>query len=375
MSELDLYSILGVSRNASQEEIKRAYRKLARQYHPDHNPGDPDCEERFKQATMAYEILCDPVKRAQYDQFGTARPGAGAGFTDFGSVADLFEFFFGHGFGDPFGARQRTRRDPAYADGRDIVETVTLELADTLKDRDVKVKVRRLESCPRCRGSCTEPGTNPTVCPQCGGRGVIAQTRQSLLGVFTTTSTCSRCRGSGRIIEVPCEECHGSGVKAADRTIEVTVPAGISDGTVLRLASNGNAGTGGGRAGDILLRVRVKPHPVFIADGADLYAELPVSFTELVLGGEVIVRDLAGEELRVRVPPGTEPGEVLILRNRGLSRLNGHGYGDLHLRVALDLPKKLSREERRLLNELAAANGKRGLHAEGPRPLRKLRNQ
>jgi molecular chaperone DnaJ len=371
-ADVDLYAILGVQRDASQDDIKRAYRKLARQYHPDLNSGDPELEERFKQATMAYEILSDPAKRSQYDQFGTTRPGGGMGFEGFGNVSDVFEFFFGGGFGG-FGNNQRKRRDPAYSDGKDILETVTLELKDVLAERSVTLNIRRLELCPECKGSRAEPGTHPTDCRHCAGNGVLSNSRQTILGIFSTSVPCPNCHGTGKLIETPCKACHGNGVSARDRSIDLTIPAGITDSTVLRLGGIANAGTGGGHNGDVMLRVRVKPHAVFTVEGPDLFAELPLSYPEVALGTDVNIEHPSGEKLRVKIPPRTQPGEVITLRSQGMPRLNGRGNGDVHLQVKLDIPAKPSREEEKLLKSLNELNGK---HADkgGIRQLKKLRS-
>ncbi len=371
MMTVDLYKILEVSPNASQEDIKGAYRRLAHKCHPDHNPGNAELEERFKHVTMAYEILSDPSKRAQYDQFGTVRPG-GVGFDRFGSVADIFEFFFGGGFGGgPFASSRHRPRDPAYSEGEDIVETITFGLKDVLTEQQVTIKARRLEPCPECHGSRAEPGTQPTTCQQCRGSGMVSSTRQTFLGVFSTAAPCPVCRGSGQMIESPCKACRGTGVTARDRVVDVTIPAGVGNGTVMRLAGSGNAGTGGGRNGDMLLRVRVSPDPVFEVDGPDLLAKLPMAYPELVLGADVVVKHLSGDNVRVKVPRGTQPGDVITLRSQGLPRLTGAGSGDLHLQVELDMPRKLSRNEKQLLTSLLELNGKKGAHAGKPRKLRK----
>lgn len=371
--DIDLYAILGVPRDASQDDIKRAYRKLARQCHPDLNPGDSELEDRFKQVTMAYEILSDPQKRAQYDQFGTTRPGGGMGFDGFGSVADIFEFFFGGtSFGGFGGASSRRRRDPSYADGKDIIESVTLELKEALHEKKVTLNIRRLELCPECKGARAEPGTCPLECRHCAGNGVLSSSRQTLLGIFSTSVPCPNCHGTGKIIENPCKACRGNGVSARDRTIDLTIPAGITDGTMLRLGGVGNAGTGGGRNGDVMLRVRVKGHPVFTVEGADLFAELPLSYPEIALGSELSIEHPSGDKLRVKIPPRTHPGEVITLRSQGMPRVNGKGNGDIHLQVKLDMPAKFSKDEERLLKSLHELDGK---HTDkgGVRQLKKLR--
>jgi molecular chaperone DnaJ len=371
-ADVDLYAILGVPRDSSQDDIKRAYRKLALQCHPDLHGNCLEMEEKFKQVSMAYEILSDPAKRSQYDQFGTTRPGGGIGHEGFGSVSDIFEFFFGGGFGG-FGGSQQRRRDPAYSDGKDIIETVSLELKDVLAERSVTLNIRRLELCSECKGSRAEPGTHAIDCRHCSGSGVLSNSRQTILGIFSTSVPCPNCHGTGKLIETPCHACRGSGVSARDRSIDLNIPAGITDGTVLRLGGVGNAGTGGGRNGDVMLRVHVKPHPVFTVEGPDIFAELPLSYPEVALGTEVSIEHPSGEKLRVKIPPRTQPGEIITLRSQGMPRLSGRGNGDVHLQVKLDMPAKPSRDEEKLLKSLHELNGK---HADkgGLRQLKKLRS-
>jgi len=378
--DIDLYEVLGVSRDASAAEIKHAYRRLVRECHPDYHPDDREKEEQFKRVAVAYEILSDPEKRRQYDIYGTVRP-AGAPvdvFGDFATISDLFDFFFGETMG--VGRRQARRRpmDPAYSEGEDLRERIELTLAETLSEQTRTLKVRRLESCPACAGSRLQPGTEPTVCERCHGSGMVTVTRQSLLGVFSSTSTCPACKGRGARIEHPCRECGGTGLRPKDRTVEVTVPAGITDGMTLRLQGEGHAGTGGGRSGDLLLRIEVKPHPVFVVDGTNLLAELPVSYAELLLGAEIPVEHVDGERLTAMVAAKTQPGSLLTLRGKGLPHLNSRGAGDLLLLVALDFPEHLSREEKELLRGLGGGRrkSKTGGRTEtdaSPRQLRKLR--
>lgn len=371
-AEADLYAILGVPPSASADELKKAYRKLARQCHPDLHGNCSEMEEKFKQVSMAYEILSDPAKRAQYDQFGTTGgPGGNGGF---GNVADIFEFFFGGGFGGGFGGARRQQRDPAYSQGDDIVETVTFDLKDVLEDKNLTLNIRRLELCPECNGSRSEPGTHPTTCKHCNGNGMLSQSRQTILGIFSTSIPCPNCRGTGKLIETPCKACRGTGNTAHDRKLDVTIPAGITDGTVLRLGNSGHTGTGGGRNGDILLRVRVKPHPVFTAEGPDLFAELPLSYPEIALGTELNVEHPSGNKLKVKVPARTQPGEIITLRSQGMPRVSGRGSGDVHLLVKLDIPAKPSKDEEQMLRTMMDAGGKHGKDNGGVRQLRKLRN-
>jgi len=349
-SNVDLYEILGVGRDATPEELKRAYRQLARKYHPDVN-SSPDADERFKEINLAYEVLSDPVKRQQYDTFGTTG-GAASGGDPFGgmgfsNIGDIFEYFFGGGFGGVGTAAQR--RD--YQPGEDVHRAVHLQLVDVLEDQPVELRITRRELCEACGGSRAEPGTEAETCSTCGGHGVVRQVRDTLLGRMQTTTTCPRCHGAGYSIKTPCKACRGTGFTERQRTIEVTVPAGIDDGNIIRVTHQGHGGRGGAPAGDLLVGVTIEPHQQFKREGSTLYIELPVHYVDLVQGSTVSVPTLTGEE-QLRIPAGTQSHHVFQLRGHGLPRLRRGGRGDLHVRVVLAVPQRLNKRQRELLKEL-----------------------
>ncbi|MCB1220218.1 MAG: molecular chaperone DnaJ [Planctomycetales bacterium] len=346
MSSTDLYEILGVSREASADEIKKSYRKLARQYHPDVN-SDSGAEERFKEISVAYEILSDPQKRAQYDQYGTVGGpggmGGGSPFGEgFGSINDLFEMFFGGGGG---GAGRRQRR------GEDIQRSVHQKLRDCLTEQHVELDIERRETCESCDGSRAEAGSKPETCRTCGGRGAVVQVRETLLGAMRTQTTCPTCRGDGVTVSDPCKSCRGTGFQYKKRRIDVSIPAGIDNGNLLQMSGMGHAAPGGGIPGDLYVQVTVEPDKQFQRDGSDLFVELPVHYTDLVSGATVDVPTLEGTE-KLRIPAGTESHSQFTLRGHGLSRLRGHGKGNLHVRVKLYVPQKLNRQQKQLLSDL-----------------------
>lgn len=352
MAGVDLYSVLGVSRGASQEEIKKAYRKLARQYHPDVN-AEAGSADKFKEINLAYEVLSDRERRRQYDAFGTTSQGsdspfAGAGF---GNFSEIFEYFFGGGFGG------RSARPRSHFPGEDLHRAVHLRLEDCLHDKQVQLKVQRRETCSVCNGSRAEQGSQPTSCPTCGGHGMVNQVRDTLLGRMSTTTVCPHCQGEGVQISDPCRACRGSGLEERQRTVEITVPAGIDHGNVIRIAGEGHAGRGGGPSGDLLVQVTVEPDSQFSRRNAELYTELKLNYADLALGATINVATLE-EEQPLRVPAGTPSHEEFVLRGQGLPRLRGHGRGDLHVRVVVDVPRKLTRRQKELLEELR--NGQEG---------------
>ncbi len=347
---IDLYEILGVDREASPEELKRAYRKLARQYHPDVSEAQ-DADERFKEINLAYEVLSDPDKRRQYDQFGTTGgPAMGGdpfgGGMGFGNISDIFEYFFGGGF-----SAGQSGRNREYQPGENLHRAVHLKLEDVLADHPLELKVQRRETCEACGGSRAEPGSQPETCQTCGGRGMVMQVRETLLGRMQTTTTCPHCRGLGYTITDPCKACRGTGFTEKERTIEVTVPAGIDDGNVIRVGGQGHSGHGGGPAGDLLVSITVEPHQSFQRSGPDLYVELPVHYTDLVLGATVDVETPWGEE-QLRIPAGTQSHHVFQLRGQGLPRLQRSGRGDLHVRAVLAVPRRLNKKQREILKGL-----------------------
>jgi molecular chaperone DnaJ len=345
----DLYAILGVAQDASQEDIKRAYRQLARQLHPDVSRA-PDAEERFKQVSAAYEILSDPRKRQQYDLYGQG--GAAQSFP-FGDVADIFEAFFGPG---TFGQRRRTQRRSRSQRGEDLSGRVRLSFEESVFGVHREIDVERLEVCDRCDGSGAEPGTQPTRCVNCGGSGQVQEVRRSIFGTVMTAQPCPVCGGTGEQVVSPCTMCAGEGRVRSSTVVPVDVPAGVANGLELQVAGAGNAGRAGGRPGDLYLSVSVEPSPVFDRRGQDLFATLDLSVPQAALGVELEVDTVDGPQ-RVKVPAGTASGTVIRLKDHGVPNLGRRGRGDLFLTVHVETPRDLSRRERQLLEELAALRG------------------
>jgi molecular chaperone DnaJ len=358
----DYYEVLGVPREAGEEEIKKAYRKLALQHHPDRNPGDKSAEQKFKEATEAYEVLRDPEKRARYDRFGhegAAGPaGGGRGFDVSGfDLADALRAFmrdFGGdmgGFEEMFGARPGGRgAGPIHGD--DLQVRLKLALEEIATGVEKKIRVRHLRPCTVCGG---KGGTGESVCPQCRGRGQVRHVQQTLLGQFVNVSTCPTCGGAGKVIQNPCKNCGGDGRVSETDTLAVTVPPGVASGNFIPLRGMGDAGPRGGAAGDLIVLIEEKPHPVFERDGRDLHVDVPVHFATLVLGGRLDAPALDGTPLVVDVPAGMQSGSVLRVRGRGLPGLRGSGRGDMMVRLVIWVPGKVSAEEKRLLEELRKA--------------------
>jgi molecular chaperone DnaJ len=349
MAVRDLYEILGVGRDATGEDIKKAYRRLAREYHPDVNP-DPTAEERFKEVSAAYEILSDPQKRQQYDVYGQGR---GPADFPFGDVADLFEAFFGQG---SFGRRRTPTRRSRTQHGEDVFAQTRLSFREAVFGVRRDVAVARLEVCDRCAGTGAEPGTAPQRCHTCGGSGQVQEVRRSIFGTVMTAHPCSTCEGTGEVVTTPCERCQGRGRVASEATVPVDVPAGVSDGLDLRIAGVGHAGRAGGPAGDLYLTIAVDEDPVFERRGTDVFADLSVSMTQAALGAEVEIETLDGPE-RIDVEPGTASGTTRRFRGKGVPNLGRRGRGDLFVTIRVTTPTPGSREERKLLEQLAELRG------------------
>lgn len=353
MSKRDYYQVLGVERTATEVEVKSAYRKLALKYHPDRNPGDKAAEEKFKECAEAYAVLADSEKRAAYDRFGHAGVSAAAGaggfdptiFADFGDILGGLGDIFG--FGDLFGGARR-RGGPQR--GADLRYDLEITFEEAAHGTETAIQIPRNETCETCSGSGAAAGSSPSVCPQCRGQGQVRFQQ----GFFTVARTCPQCRGAGRVITKPCHTCRGSGHIARERKITVKVPAGIATGQQLRLHGEGEAGSGGGPPGHLYVVVHVQEHEFFRRDGINLFCEIPVNFTTLALGGEIQVPTLDGAE-GIKVPEGTQTGTTLRLRGKGMPDVNGRGRGDLFATVQVQTPRKLSKEQRHLLEQLAKA--------------------
>jgi molecular chaperone DnaJ len=353
MEKRDYYEVLGISRSASQGEIKSAFRNLARKYHPDVND-QPDAEEKFKEINEAYGVLSDDQKRAAYDRFGhrgvKGANGGGMGFdpTDFPDFADIFGEMFGFG---GFGGQRRSRRS-APRRGADLQYQVNLEFKEAVFGTEKEVQVTRDEACETCGGSGAEPGTSPETCANCGGRGEVRQTRQTLLGAMVQVTTCPNCGGSGKTIPNPCPTCHGSGRERKTTRKRVTVPAGVDDGTRIRLAGEGQPGENNGPAGDLYILIKVRPHKFFRRQNNNILLDLNVNVAQAALGAEVKVPTVDGEVV-LKIPPGTQPGKIIRMRGKGVPHLRSSSRGDQLVIINVSIPEKLDQDERALFEQLA----------------------
>ena len=359
MAKKDYYQILGVPRDASAEDIKKAYRQLALRHHPDRNPGSKEAEERFKEAAEAYSVLADGEKRSVYDRFG--HDGLrGEGFQGFsGFDSSVFEDFedilgnlFGFSFGDFFGGRERGRSSARRSHGRDLALEVEIGLEEAAAGVEKEIKLNRAETCPACRGTKRKPGTQATSCPACGGRGQVRYQQ----GFFTLARTCPRCQGGGEINASPCASCQGKGHVREKRALKVRIPAGVADGSRLRLVGEGEAGDEAMPAGDLYVVTRVRKHPFFVREGDDLACEIAVSFTQAALGARVEIPTLEGSEI-LKVPAGTQPGEIIRLKGKGVQDVTGRRKGDLFVKVLVRTPEGLTKEQKALLAKLAEVRG------------------
>ena len=351
----DLYKILEVPRDASAPDIKKAYRRLVRKYHPDANPGNREAEEHFKKISQAYEVLSDSSKRAQYDQFGTVGDAGNGGnpFEGFSGMGDIFGDIFDSVFSGGMGGRRRA--DPnAPRRGSDLEMEVQVTLLEAATGITREFQIPRWEPCETCGGSGARAGTSPEVCGQCGGRGQVETQQRTPFGQFVSVNPCPKCGGAGRVVKEKCPDCAGQGRTRKRRTVEVKIPAGVDTGTRLRISGEGEPGTNGGSPGDLFLAVSVANHPDFERDGGDLHTRLTITFPQAALGCTVSVPTLDGESESLTIPAGTQPGKVFTLRGRGITRLRGpRGKGDLYAHVMVDIPAKLTDKQRALLEELA----------------------
>lgn len=362
----DYYSLLGVDRSASADDIKRAYRKRARDVHPDANPDDPDAAEQFKELSKAYAVLSDDQQRARYDQFGEAGVGGAAGGANFddlfgngGGLGDIFDAFFGGGGGgggggSPFGGGRRGPSGPPR--GQDMEVAVAITFEQSVFGDEVPVELKLPQTCDTCDGSGAGEGTKPVTCSECSGSGQVRRVRQSVLGQMVSTSPCSRCGGLGEVVTTPCETCRGEGRVTAAKTYTVDVPAGVFDGSTLRLTRRGAAGPRGGGPGDLYVHLRVRPHDRYHREDDDLVTEVTISIAQAALGTTLELETLDGIEALV-VPAGTQPSHQFVLKGRGVPRLQGRGRGDLRAIVNVEVPTKLSPQEAELLRTFAEGRG------------------
>ena len=359
----DYYEVLGLGKNATDAEIKSAYRKLAKKYHPDLNPGDKTAEEKFKEVNEAHDVLSDPEKRKRYDQFGFAGvdPNYGAGQSDgasgfggFGGaggvdLGDIFGDIFGGGFGGFGGFGGSARANPnAPRKGHDIQASVILTFEEAAHGCSKKITLNRQQTCPDCHGTGCEAGSSPETCTQCGGRGYVVTQQRTPFGVMQSQQPCPHCGGRGTIIKNPCKTCHGTGKTAARKTLEVKIPAGIDDDQNMALRGQGDAGSNGGPAGDVIVHVTVKRDAVFERDGYDVYVRVPITYSQAVLGAEIEVPTVDGKVAQ-KIPEGTQSGTKFRLRGQGIQYLNGRGRGDQYVIVEVEIPKKLNRTQREAL--------------------------
>ncbi|MCR5152694.1 MAG: molecular chaperone DnaJ [Prevotella sp.] len=368
MAKRDYYEVLGVAKDASEEDIKRAYRKLAIQYHPDRNPGDAKAEEKFKEAAEAYDVLHDPQKRQQYDQFGFDGPNMG-GFGGFGaggfSMDDIFsmfgDVFGGRGGFSGFGGGGGRRQAPRYR-GSDLRLKVRLNLQEIQTGTTKKFKLRKDVACPHCHGSGAQDGSAKETCPTCHGSGVETRTQQTMFGIMQSQTTCHTCGGEGSIIKNKCTHCNGDGIVKGDEVIEVNIPAGVQEGMVLNLSGKGNAGRHNGINGDIQVMIEEQDDDTFVRDGNNVIYNLLLDIPTAILGGEVEVPSIDGKKKRIRIEPGTQPGKTLRLRGMGLPAVQGygHGTGDLVVNISVYIPKTLSREEKKMVESMRDSNNFKG---------------
>ena len=385
MAKREYYEVLGVDKTASEDEIKKAYRKLAIKYHPDRNPGNKEAEEKFKEAAEAYDVLHDPQKRQQYDQFGFAGQGGAGGFGGFGGASmnmdDIFsmfgDIFGGHagGFGG-FGGFGGGQRRPQQHRGSDLRLKVKLTLQEISTGVTKKFKVRKDVVCQHCHGSGSADGGASETCPTCHGSGVISHTTQSIFGMMQTQGVCPTCNGEGKIIKNKCHECSGTGVVKGEEVVEINIPAGVIEGMVVNVPGKGNAGRRNGIPGDIQVFIEEEPNDTFVRDGNDLIYNLLLDFPTAALGGDVEIPTIEGTRLRVKIEPGTQPGKTLRLRSKGLPAVQGYGSGkgDMVVNISIYVPKTLSRDEKKALEKMKDSDNFKGDAATKRSIFQRFRN-
>ncbi|MGN0050811.1 MAG: molecular chaperone DnaJ [Prevotella sp.] len=385
MAKRDYYEVLGVDKSASEDEIKKAYRKIAIKYHPDRNPGNKEAEEKFKEAAEAYDVLHDPQKRQQYDQFGFAGQGGAGGFGGFGGASmnmdDIFsmfgDIFGGHagGFGG-FGGFGGGQRRPQQHRGSDLRLKVKLTLQEISTGVTKKFKVRKDVVCQHCHGSGSADGGASETCPTCHGSGVISHTTQSIFGMMQTQGVCPTCNGEGKIIKNKCHECSGTGVVKGEEVVEINIPAGVIEGMVVNVPGKGNAGRRNGIPGDIQVFIEEEPNDTFVRDGNDLIYNLLLDFPTAALGGDVEIPTIEGTRLRVKIEPGTQPGKTLRLRSKGLPAVQGYGSGkgDMVVNISIYVPKTLSRDEKKALEKMKDSDNFKGDAATKRSIFQRFRN-
>ncbi len=354
----DYYEVLGVSRDADQDEIKKAYRKLAKKYHPDRNGENPDAAEKFKEISEAYEVLSDPDKRKRYDQYGhSGIDQEEFNFEDFaqggfGGLDDIFDMFFNQGRTQSRTGRRSARRQR----GSDLQYRLKISFEEAAKGTEKEITIPRTEDCDNCNGSGSKPGSDTRTCPKCNGRGQIRRTQRTPFGQMSQTATCDRCDGQGEIITEPCPKCDGKGQMRRHRNLTVNIPAGVSSGTKLRMSGEGNTGERGAASGDLYIIVEVQSHEIFDREGDDIYCEVPISIVQATLGDEIQVPTLEGK-VKFTIPEGTQPGNQFRLKGKGIPHLNGYGKGDEYIKVKVAIPKNLNNEQKQKLMEFAEISG------------------
>ena len=352
----DYYEVLGVSRSATDDDLKKAYRQLARQYHPDLHPDDPTAEEKFKEITEAYEVLSNSEKRQIYDQYGhdgLENGGMGSGMGGFSDVSDILESLFG-GMGGMFGGGTRMPNASSPRQGKDIQTSTTIEFMDACNGKSQNVQIQRMETCPDCHGSGSAGDGGAEICPDCQGRGTVKATQRTPFGIISSSKPCPHCGGKGRIIKSPCQKCRGAGRVRVTKNINVDIPAGIDDGQMIRVSGMGDSGVNGGPPGHLLVTVKVKQHPVFQREDFDIHCDIPITYAQAVLGDEIVVPTIDGN-VKYRISEGTQTGTVFRLRGKGVKKLQRSDRGDQYVKVYVEVPKGLNKKQKEMLQHFEAS--------------------